>query len=102
MPIDNEKTRRDREARLSGSRLDLNFCVPRGTSRSSRRIDSLGNTLTPISPPGNNNLSPGADEHDGQLLLQQRGKLLTSLTPSGECGGRGWETMWASGGRNGG
>lgn len=71
--IDNDKCRR--EARLSGSRLDLNFCVPRGNSRSSRIVDSHGNTLTPISPQCNNNSSP--IEEDNQ-------KLTTPLTALGK------------------
>lgn len=73
--IDNDKCRRDREARLSGSRLDLNFCVPRGNSRASRIVDSHGNTLTPISPPSNNNQSPNDEAHQ---------KLITSLTSVGK------------------
>lgn len=74
--IDNEKCRRDREARLSGSRLDLNFCVPRGGSRSSKQIDSHGNTLTPISPQSNNN-SSSIDDNDLQHII-------AALTPSGK------------------
>lgn len=73
MQIDNDKCRR--EARLSGSRLDLNFCMPRGNSRSSRNVDSHGNTLTPISPQSNNNSSPIEDENQ---------KLTTSLTAPGK------------------
>ncbi|XP_037047096.1 dual specificity tyrosine-phosphorylation-regulated kinase 2 isoform X1 [Bradysia coprophila] len=67
--IDNDKCRR--EARLSGSRLD--FCLPRGNSRSSRIVDSHGNTLTPISPQSNNNSSPSEEDNP---------KLTTSLTAS--------------------
>lgn len=73
MQIDNDKCRR--EARLSGSRLDLNFCMPRGNSRSSRIVDSHGNTLTPISPQSNNNSSPSEDENQ---------KLTSSLTAPGK------------------
>lgn len=72
--IDNDKCRRDREARLSGSRLDLNFCVNRGSSRTSKIIDSHGNTLTPISPQSNNNSSSIDDDPQ---------KINVPLIPSG-------------------
>lgn len=75
--IDNEKCRREREARLSSSRLDLNFCVPHGGSRSSKQIDSHGNTLTPISPQSNNN-SSSIDDNEQQ-------KITAALTPTGKC-----------------
>ncbi len=71
MQIDNDKCRR--EARLSGSRLD--FCMPRGNSRSSRTVDSHGNTLTPISPQSNNNSSPSEEDNP---------KLTTCLTAAGK------------------
>lgn len=89
--IDNEKCRRDRDARLSGSRLDLNFCVPRGTSRTSRRLDSLSNTLTPISPPSNNNsIASSRDDDDDNNPHQLRNgeravpKQPVPLSPTGE------------------
>lgn len=63
--IDNDKCRRDREARLSGSRLELaSLCAARGASRSGRNaIDSLGNSLSPLSPQSNNNSSPIENEN---------------------------------------
>ncbi|XP_037909911.1 dual specificity tyrosine-phosphorylation-regulated kinase 2 isoform X3 [Hermetia illucens] len=58
--IDNDKCRRERENRLSGSRVDLTqICtgLTRGSSRTGRCIDSHGNSLPPLSPqPINNNL----------------------------------------------
>lgn len=77
--IDNDKCRRDREARLSGSRLE--FCVPRGGSRDSCIVDNHGNTLTLLqqtrknSTQRNNNLSPNEDEPK---------TLAASLTSSGK------------------
>lgn len=62
--IDNEKCRREREARLSGSKLDLSFCGPRvaATAPAMPTIDSHGNSLPPLTPQSNNNSSPIHDE----------------------------------------
>lgn len=88
--IDNEKCRREREARLSGSKLDLSFCGTRvattapttATSASATAairtsIDSHGNSLPPLTPQStgsNNNASPTHDETD----------KFTSMTPAGK------------------
>lgn len=79
--IDNEKCRRDRESRLSGSRLDLsNLCAPRGASRAGRNvaIDSLGNSLSPLSPQSNNNSSPIENENKS-IPITPTGKLYLKL-----------------------
>ncbi|XP_055712014.1 dual specificity tyrosine-phosphorylation-regulated kinase 2 isoform X1 [Phlebotomus papatasi] len=56
--IDNDKCRRDREVRLSGSRIDLSALCggPRGGRNGT--TDALGNSLPPLSPQSNNNPSP--------------------------------------------
>ncbi|XP_059617557.1 dual specificity tyrosine-phosphorylation-regulated kinase 2 isoform X2 [Phlebotomus argentipes] len=56
--IDNDKCRREREVRLSGSRIDLAALC--GGPRSGRNgtMDALGNALPPLSPQSNNNPSP--------------------------------------------
>ncbi|GAB0100122.1 Dual specificity tyrosine-phosphorylation-regulated kinase [Sergentomyia squamirostris] len=62
--IDNDKCRRDREVRLSGSRIDLSTLCGGGgggqrtTGRSNGAVDALGNTFPSLSPHSNNNPSP--------------------------------------------
>lgn len=79
--IDNEKCRREREARLSGSKLDLSFCGTRVATAAPTAvratIDSHGNSLPPLTPQStgsNNNASPTHEEAE----------KFTSITPAGE------------------
>lgn len=81
--IDNEKCRREREARLSGSKLDLSFCGTRvaTTAPTTVRptIDSHGNSLPPLIPQStgsNNNASPTHDEAEKFTSMTPAGKLL--------------------------
>lgn len=90
MQIDNDKCRRDRETRLSGSRLDLaGLCDPRGASRTAGvggshngGLDSHGNSLPPLSPQSinNNNNNPLTSDIDQQQPQQPA----VPLTPSGK------------------
>lgn len=83
--FDNDReARREREVRLTGSKLDLNFCgATRATatqlSSSIRTIDSHGNAVSAISSPqsssSNNNVSPTHDESE----------KFTPMTPAGKC-----------------
>lgn len=83
--FDNDReARREREVRLTGSKLDLNFCgAPRASattlSSSVRTIDSHGNAVSTLSSPqsssSNNNVSPTHDESE----------KFTPMTPAGEC-----------------
>ncbi|XP_031626316.1 dual specificity tyrosine-phosphorylation-regulated kinase 2 isoform X2 [Contarinia nasturtii] len=81
--FDNDReARREREVRLTGSKLDLKFCgAPRATAatttlNSVRTIDSHGNAVSTLSSPqsssSNNNVSPTHDESE----------KFTPLTPS--------------------
>lgn len=81
--FDNDReARREREVRLTGSKLDLNFCgATRATATtlsSVRTIDSHGNAVSALSSPqsssSNNNVSPTHDETD----------KFTPMTPSGK------------------
>lgn len=83
--FDNDReARREREVRLTGSKLDLNFCgAPRATatqlSSSHRTIDSHGNAVSALSSPqsssSNNNVSPTHDESE----------KFSPMTPNGKC-----------------
>jgi len=79
--FDNDReARREREVRLTGSKLDLNFCGTQRTTgqtiSSVRAIDSHGNAVSTLSSPqsssSNNNVSPTHDEVD----------KFTPMTPS--------------------
>lgn len=81
--IDNEKCRREREARLSGSKLDLSFCGTRvaTTAPTTVRptIDSHGNSLPPLTPQStgsNNNASPTHEDAEKFTSMTPAGKLL--------------------------
>lgn len=83
--FDNDReARREREVRLTGSKLDLNFCG--GATRTSvttlnshRAIDSHGNAVSTLSSPqsssSNNNISPTHDDIDKFTPMSPSGKF---------------------------
>lgn len=84
--FDNDReARREREVRLTGSKLDLNFCgAPRATATqltsSIRTIDSHGNAVSALSSPqsssSNNNVSPTHDESEKFTPMTPAGKYM--------------------------
>lgn len=92
--IDNDKCRRERENRLSGSRVDLTqICtgLTRGSSRTGRCIDSHGNSLPPLSPqPINNNLPSPTTSSSSSSTKISNGSVTKCdqkpFTPSGKFG----------------
>lgn len=87
--FDNDReARREREVRLTGSKLDLNFCgAPRATatqlSSSIRTIDSHGNAVSALSSPqsssSNNNISPTHDESEKFTPMTPAGKFVLKM-----------------------
>lgn len=88
--FDNDReARRERDVRLTGNKLDLNFCssatrANATTLNSIRAIDTYGNDVSTLSSPqstsSNNNVSPTHDEIDKFMPMSPSGKFFGHLT----------------------